>query len=408
MQLEGQWIWAGEEHPNAYCYLRREFDADDAVVAATLRITADTSYSVWVNGKYIGQGPGPFVRWHRPVDEHDLSDVLRATGNVICILAHWWGVISHSRPKGRAGVLAEVSWETASGQTGHIATDETWRALPAEAWDRDVSRRSDAVGWTEYYDARREPVGWELPGFDDTHWPAATVVPHDEATLFPRMVPLIRENLEWPIEITGAWRVGPDSPGPNDTPELTEFLDIEPLEAVPDEFLQDLLAGIDAPQGYQVEGLTADRGLAITLDLGVELVGQFDFDIEAPQGGRIDMAAAELLREGRPWCFRKGCKYGNRYTTRGGRQRWRSHYYHGARYLHIVLRGFDGPVTIHRLGLWRREDRPAHAAGGFAGGPRRLPHSRAGGLLGRRMLDRALDRLAHRRFQPPQAPAPLG
>ena len=57
MKLDGKWIWAGEEHPNAYCYLRREFDTGDAVVAATLRITADTSYYVYVNGQDMSGTP---------------------------------------------------------------------------------------------------------------------------------------------------------------------------------------------------------------------------------------------------------------------------------------------------------------------------------------------------------------
>ena len=134
MQLDGKWIWAGEEHPNAYCYLRREFGTGDAVVAATLRITADTCYYVYVNGQYVGQGPGPFVKWHRPVDSYAIGHLLRAQGNVICVLAHWWGIISHSRPLGRAGVLAEIAWEDASGNEGRVATDETWKALPSEAW----------------------------------------------------------------------------------------------------------------------------------------------------------------------------------------------------------------------------------------------------------------------------------
>ncbi len=354
MQLDGKWIWAGDEHSNAYCYLRRKFDTGDAVVAATLRITADTCYYVYVNGQYVGQGPGPFVKWHRPVDSYDIGHLLRAEGNVICVLAHWWGAISHSRPLGRAGVLAEVAWEDASGNEGRVATDETWRALPDEAWERDVPRRSGAVGWTEYYDARREPVGWELPGFNDDHWPAATVVPHDEVTLFPRIAPPLAEWSYHHRELVGEWWVGPDSPGPNDDPGLTEFLDTEPLEPLSYDFSDELLDALSSG-AHPIDALTPESGLAFTLDFGEEIVGQFELDIEAPAGGRIEIAGAELLRDGRPWVFRKGCHYANRYITREGRARWRSAYYHGLRYLHVVLRGFDGPVTIHRLGVWRRE-----------------------------------------------------
>ncbi|MCD6361383.1 MAG: family 78 glycoside hydrolase catalytic domain, partial [Armatimonadetes bacterium] len=223
------------------------------------------------------------------------------------------------------------------------------------AWERDVPRRSGATAWTEYYDARREPLGWERPEFDAGDWPAATVVPYAEATLFPRIVPPLAEGFQWPMELARAWWTGPESPGPGDEPALTEFLDDEPLDPVPMDYREKLEEGIYSFRNVHIDTLTTERGLAMTLDFGRELVGQFEFDIEAPAGGRIDIAGAELLRDGRPWCFRKGCQYANRYITRGGRQRWRSAYFHGLRYLHVVLRGFDGPVTIHRMGIWRRQ-----------------------------------------------------
>ncbi|MCD6359690.1 MAG: hypothetical protein J7M38_02425, partial [Armatimonadetes bacterium] len=83
MELDGKWIWAGEARTNDYCYLRRNFDVGDAVVRAVLRITADTCYYVYVNGHYVGQGPGPYVKWHRPVDRYDITHLLHAEGNVI-------------------------------------------------------------------------------------------------------------------------------------------------------------------------------------------------------------------------------------------------------------------------------------------------------------------------------------
>jgi len=355
MQVGARWIWADEEHQNTYCYLRRTFEVADVAMKAALQISADTSYVLWVNGRYVGRGPGPYVRETRPVDTYEVTDLLQPGANVICVLGHWWGVTSHSRPKGSPGVLAELSWEDADGEAHSVGTDEQWRARLSKAWARDVPRRSGAVAWTEYYDARREPQGWLGVEFDDAEWGDAEVKSVPERHLFPRRRPLLAEWRVDPVAVTGAWWTDVASPEPDGDPELTAYLDEEPLEAVDDALRERLEAGLVGEGPLTLEDLPTDRGLAVTLDLGREIVGHLDLDIEAPEGTRIDLAPAELLRDGRPWCFRKGCKYGQRYITREGRQRWHTFAWHGLRYLHVVLRGCDGPLTIHRIGVRRRE-----------------------------------------------------
>ncbi len=356
MQLDAKWIWGDEARPNTWCYLRGRFAAEDVVMRARLRISADTNYMLWLNGRYVGQGPGPYVREVRPVDEYDVTGLVREGDNVICVTANWWGMTSHSRPKGAAGVIAELSWEDAGGATHHVGTGEGWRALIAQAWERDTPRRNADLGFTEYFDATREPVGWLDPDFDDSAWPHATLAPGDDRRLFPRLVPLLREWSEQPVALAGAWRAGRDAPGPGDRePELTEFLDTEPLTPLAEARRADLAAALLAPGAATIHWLPTVDGLALTLDLGREIVAHLELDIDAPAGGRIDLAPAELLRDGRPWCYRKGTKYAQRYLTRAGRQRWATFDWHGLRYLHVVLRGFDGPVTIRRLGVLRRE-----------------------------------------------------
>ncbi len=349
------WVWSDQEHPNAYCYLRRRFETGDAVMQAELRITADTNYMVWLNGRYVGQGPGPFVGEVRPLDRYGVTELLHEGENAVCILGNWWGVTSHSRPRGRAGVLAELAWETAGGERHAVGTDDSWRALLSDAWERDVPRRSGALGWTEYYDARREPVGWTAPGFDDADWPSATPVDVGERVLFPRLTALLREWAVDPVGLTGAWLAEPEAPGPADETDLTEFLDTEPLQPLDESRRSALAEALVAPGPVTIDSLPRDRGLALTLDMGREIVGHLELDVEAGAGTRIDLAPAELLRGDRPWCRRKGCSYAQRYLTREGRQRWRTYAWHGLRYLHVVLRQAPEPLTINRLGVWRRE-----------------------------------------------------
>lgn len=354
MQLNARWIWADEEYANAYCHLRRVFEVGEVAMKATLQISADTGYAVWVNGRYVGRGPGPYVREVRPVDAYDVTDLLQPGRNVICALGHWWGVTSHSRPKGCPGVLAELAWEDADGERRALGTDGRWRAKLSEAWAREVPKRSGALAWTEYFDAREEPAGWLDADFDDSAWEEAQAREMPGRRLFPRRRPLLAEWWQGPVGLAGAWWAEAQSPVLGSETELTAFLDEEPLERVDAALRAELEEGL-AGEGALTLELPKDRGLAVTLDLGREIVGHLLLDVEAPAAGTIELAPAELLRDGRPWCLRKGCRYAQRYITREGRQRWQTYAWHGLRYLHVVLRGFEGPVTIHRLGVARRE-----------------------------------------------------
>ena len=322
MQLDAKWIWGDEAEVNTWCCLRGRFRADDVVMRARLRISADTNYQLWLNGRYVAQGPGPYVREVRPVDEYDVTHLIREGDNVICVLANWWGMTSHSRPRGAAGVIAELSWDDAAGATHTVGTGEGWRALVSHAWERDTPRRNADLGFTEYFDATREPPGWLEPDFDDSAWPQATLAPGEDRQLFPRLVPLLREWSVEPAALAGAWLAGAEAPGPADRePELTQFLDTEPLEALDEARRVELAESLIAPGATVIDWLPTVGGLALTLDMGREIVGHLELDIDAPAGGRIDLAPAELLRDGRPWCFRKGTKYAQRYLTRTGRQR---------------------------------------------------------------------------------------
>ncbi len=352
MELQARWIRCAEKHPNMYWYARRRFEVTDPPLEARLRITADTSYRVWVNGVEVGRGPGPYVRSVRSVDEYDVTTLLRDRENVICVLGHWWGVTSHSRPKGDAGILAELSWEDASGAQHVTGTDERWVAVHSQAWAEEVPRRSGAIAWTEYYDARQAPESWTLPGFDDSDWPAATVVDPGERVLEPRMRPLLREGYVGPVKLAGAWTAPEPAPTLGGESELTQFLDEEPLEPLPDERAARIEHALVADAPVTIE---AGDPVALTLDLGEEIVGHLELDVDAPGGVRIDLCPAELLRHGRPWCLRKGCRYAQQYITREGRQRWQTFYWHGLRYLHVVIRDLDKPLTIHRCGVRRRE-----------------------------------------------------
>ena len=115
------WIWtpvhtAGRV-PTGVCYFRRTFELPRPV-AAELRIAADDSYEVYVNGKEVGRGTG----W-ASMASLDLSSFLTTGKNTLAIKA--------VNRKGRtAGLCAEIRFDDGTS----IVTDGEWKcskiALP--------------------------------------------------------------------------------------------------------------------------------------------------------------------------------------------------------------------------------------------------------------------------------------
>lgn len=350
-----QWIWGEETAPNTYCYFRGKLLLPEIPLRGTLRVFADSRYQLWVNGVYVGQGPTPFKRPYLFVDDFDVARHLRGGANVVALLVHYHGVNHCTYTKGPPGLIAELVVDDSDGNTCELTTNTGWKVWVSRAYARKVPRRTWATAWCEYYDARAEPTGWETPDFDDVGWRQAREIDPGTVQLLPRITAPLAEHEETAQSVVGTWHAQPgipvvegmDVPGANGPPvkSLTAWLDEEPLEA---------WSGTDILRGPLK--IDADnRGLALTVDFGQEIAGQVEMEVDCPAGVTIDLCPCENLRDGRPWCHRKGGDYAKRYVTRNGRQRWRTFGYDGFRYLHLVIRGPHPEVTIHRLGAWRRE-----------------------------------------------------
>jgi hypothetical protein len=102
-------------------------------------------------------------------------------------------------------------------------------------------------------------------------------------------------------------------------------------------------------------------------DLGVAWLGHTFVEITAPSGTIVDIGNAEFLRPdgmiemyGSHW----GVNNADRFTCRGGRQRFESFHHRGGRYLQVSVRGSNAPVTLHRVGV-RETVLPFELAGAF-------------------------------------------
>jgi alpha-L-rhamnosidase len=162
LDLEGaRWIWFPEGDPTSAApaatrYLRTTFDlpAGAAVRAARMLLTADDEYELYVNGQRLHDTHDLRDRDTNAWQNGQLVDVaaaLRPGSNTLAV-----AVANRNQDSGGptpAGFIGRLRVELGAGDPITVDTGEGWRA------------------------ADQAPAGWEQPGFDDSAWPAAMVLP---------------------------------------------------------------------------------------------------------------------------------------------------------------------------------------------------------------------------------------
>ncbi|GCE19835.1 family 78 glycoside hydrolase catalytic domain [Dictyobacter kobayashii] len=205
------WIWQqGEVSPrNFWLRVRRAFRLEAAEVRrASLLITADSRYELFVNGEDVGNGPVRSFPWAYSYDEYDVTGWLRAgEENVLAARVVHWGDQTFQYIRGRGGLLCELVLEYADGYSERISSDASWLVAADPVFERHAPRISIQQGFEEQYDARQED-GWHLPGYQEDGWQAATIVgpvgtaPWQE--LIPRSIPFLTRDVVLPSKVLAA------------------------------------------------------------------------------------------------------------------------------------------------------------------------------------------------------------
>lgn len=187
---------------------RKEFAVDaTGVRKATLYITAAGYYKATLNGRRIGDiylDPA-WTDFSKRIyfTEYDLTASLSNGANCLGVTLgngfynplplQMWGYLNlrNALPTGNPLFTARLVVEYTNGKTQEISTDETWKFAPGP-----VLKNSVYLG--EWYDARKEIPGWELPGFDDSAWKKACVLQSPGGKLQPRFFPPVKITAQFP------------------------------------------------------------------------------------------------------------------------------------------------------------------------------------------------------------------
>jgi len=171
-RIYGHWIWKKSlsGRPDSVLLMRKTFPCSCAGLDATLWICANSSYQLFINGRFIGFGP----RAHQSegvsyIDQYDVSYYLESGINVIAVLATY---------SVDAGDVSPGFWcQMECGSRDLVASDGTWSVLEGNCFSAFRPRLSPGQGLSQYFDAELCPTAWLMPGFQpDAQWSSPDVV----------------------------------------------------------------------------------------------------------------------------------------------------------------------------------------------------------------------------------------
>ena len=191
-------FWIGSAHPfdlnEAYLDFRRTFTIEQLPSLASLFVTADSRYKLWVNGHFVARGPARCFPHAQAVDKLDIAPYLQSGLNLIAVQVYQPGY-SHFAyvHRGAAGLLAHLVCDGVS----LLATDDHWRVRRNPSFASLVPRVSIYGSGVEERDLKLDDEWTGVPN-DDAGWSTPRLVApiggYPWTTLEPRAVPLLTEH----------------------------------------------------------------------------------------------------------------------------------------------------------------------------------------------------------------------
>lgn len=329
-----------------------------------MRVSADSVYRLWLNGREVGSGPQRSTPARRFFDVHDLSHAVRVgQRNVLAVQVIHWGaagplydmsfgpgllVDGPGISTGASHAKREPTFGSANAagppvESKSHSIDGHWRCIQDPALNGDgpptIPNHAYVAGnWLEDFDGQCAPADWTSNDFDDSEWSPARVLfaAQDEASpyrLTRRTLPHLREGAwdELPAIEAGTIEIAAAEPpfGYVTSPSAQELA--QPLEVRSGEVLQ-----------YFV------------FDAGRVRAGRLRVELEAEAGSVCELMYTEApsingRRSQRDhFAGQRVEGYTDIYRARGGRQIYEPGSLRSFWYLRIALRG---PARIHSVRL---------------------------------------------------------
>ena len=156
-----------EEHRNRHILFRKELEIKKKPKEAKVYITADDYYKLYVNGRFVCQGPAPSYHFNYNYNTVDVTEYLKDGKNLIAVHTLYQGLINRVWQSGdnRHGLLMDLECD---GEI-LIGSDESFKTCPHSGYE-EMGTVGYNTQFMERYDSRSGEVGFYLEGYDDSGW----------------------------------------------------------------------------------------------------------------------------------------------------------------------------------------------------------------------------------------------
>ena len=157
---QAKWIWPARAMylQNCYAGFRYDFKLNDLPQTAPLHLTADQSYRLYVNGRYVCRGPARGYQDAWPYDTVDILSFLKKGKNFIAVEAYNPGISTFSyNHKDRASFICAAKWENG---TEFYSNRETWQMFRLHNYAAFTGRLSIQMNFQEDIDLQQDDRRW--------------------------------------------------------------------------------------------------------------------------------------------------------------------------------------------------------------------------------------------------------
>lgn len=185
MGLKAKWIWGSnitEKENTAVCF-RKNFTVDK-IKNTIIKLSADTRYVLYINGKEVGRGPirSTIDRWF--YDEYDISGDIIQGENLLAVRVWDYGWSTYQTIANKGGLIFTIE----SDQTTICTSDVSCICSRDLGLVSKTVKRNVNLGFMEYYDAGAFSFDWMNTNYDDSSWGAAVFVENNWGELTKRPV----------------------------------------------------------------------------------------------------------------------------------------------------------------------------------------------------------------------------
>ena len=185
------------DHRNRHILFRKKFNLEKLPKNATAYISADDYYKLYINGRFVAQGPAPSYHFDYNYNTVDVTKFLREGENTIAVHTLYQGLINRVWVSGdnRHGLILDIECD---GKIA-VASDESFLTKQHSAFS-EMGTVGYETQFLEKYDSRSADVGFESPNFNDSEWENAKFSLTSDHTLSKQNTEMLVFEKKQPIE----------------------------------------------------------------------------------------------------------------------------------------------------------------------------------------------------------------